>query len=291
MTPVFIQENYSPNIKHFVIMRNAKFTKPYRIMDITERQIMGILDTEKLNSTDTVELNRTRRLEARRARERAFSDAVAALCPSVLVALREFPSVCAAMECEYVSILMRKKPTLLNRKGYEKLTGIPVSFPGLTDSARSIDGNTRFFEDYLVFIANGKYYVAKDKDYRWRYGAGCSVHFNRYGIPRLLVYPDELPELAEASLDEAAGIAAERMVRVYGMYALADRAAERGQGGRINAAFTNSFSKEIAGLLRRSYTAFISQDYEKAITLFFTASIKQMEMKKSEWLYKLIEKY
>lgn len=58
-------------------------------MDITERQIMGILDTSNLNQTgsDTTELKRVQRLEARRARKRAFSDAVAALCPSVFVAL------------------------------------------------------------------------------------------------------------------------------------------------------------------------------------------------------------
>ena len=255
---------------------------------------MGIFDEaikKEQNQSDAKEMDRIRKLEAKEAEQRAFTEAAEKLVPYVRTALKEFPDACKELGCEYITIIVRRKPTFFNHKEYEKWNGIPVAGITLTTYAEGLDHTDRFYEEYLVFIRDNKYYVAEDLKARWQYGSGIPFHLNTHDSKSLSIYTDKLVEAEEITIDEAAEQIADRLVRTYRMYEKADAASKKGTGGFIDSAMRFSFSKETAGIFRDSFTEYSRGNYEKAVSLFFMFSFKMMQEKKDGWMDKLIQEY
>ena len=240
---------------------------------------MGMFDKEiktEQNRTDTKETERIRKLEEKETEQRLHAETAEKLVPYVRTALEEFPDACRKLDCEYLTIFVKRKRTFFNRSDYEKWNGIPVTKAP--------------YANYLVFIHDGKYYInLKDPDhYHWDHATGIPVHLNKPGVPRLSIYTDMFPELTETTIDEAA-----QMIADWAALRIRNKETAEAKGSTMDiiAAVKGTLDYDLAVLMNDAYKAYKEQDYEKTVRSFFMCSFRIMKATKDSWLNKKIQEY
>jgi len=231
---------------------------------------MGVFDEaikQEQDRSDAKEMDRIHKLEEKEARQRALEQTAETLVPYVRTALAEFPEACRKLGCDYLTIFVKRKPTFFNRKEYEKWNGLPVYKTP--------------YSEYLIFIHDGKYYAKPENTWKWDCRTGTNELYIAGRQDALLcIYTDQLPAPVETSMDKAVRIIADNMAVRF------KKDAENEPGS------VSGFKvSELTEMLNDAYEAYKKQDYEKAVTLYFMHSFKQMQARKNTRFDKMIREY